>query len=193
MLNDLAQAFRPALVFTLLLFALTGLAYPAAVTAIAQTLLPWQANGSLITRDGRVVGSALIAQGFTGDRWFHPRPSAAGKGYDATQSGGSNLAPTSRALIDRVRADMRADPHATPDMVTTSASGLDPDISPEAAYGQVPRVAAARRIDESRVRALVARMVEAPIAGLIGAPRVNVLRLNLALDSAEQKGPDSAR
>lgn len=193
MTSDLVRTLRPALVLTAVMFGLTGLAYPLAITGIAQALMPDQANGSLVVRDGRVIGSRLIAQGFSGDRWFHPRPSAAGKGYDPTQSGGSNLAPTARTLIDRVSADHRADPAAPPDMLTTSASGLDPDISPEAAAAQVARVAAARHIDAASLHALVAAHVVAPIAGLIGEPHVNVLALNLALDSMPPKGPHIAR
>ena len=182
MIRDLSAALRPALMLTLLLFALTGLAYPLALTGIGAALMPDAAAGSLVKAKGRVVGSALIGQNFVGDGWFHPRPSAAGAGYDPLQSGGSNLGPTSRALIDRVAAAHRAAPGAPIDLLTTSASGLDPDISPEAAEWQVPRVAAARHMAQGPVLALVEAHVERPLFGLIGQPRVNVLALNLALD-----------
>jgi K+-transporting ATPase ATPase C chain len=193
MLNDLAQATRPALVLTVLMFALTGLAYPLAITGIAQAVFPDEANGSLLHRDGHVVGSALIGQGFAGPGYFHPRLSAAGKGYDPTQSGGSNLGPTSKALIDRVLADARANPGAPADLLTTSASGLDPDITPEAAEWQVPRVAAARHLTPAQVNALVQNAIHGAWFGLIGEPHVNVLKLNLALDKLAGAGAQPAR
>ncbi len=193
MFDDLVRALRPALVLTVLLFALTGLAYPAAITAVAQALFPDAANGSLVVRDGRVIGSGLIAQGFAAPGYFHPRPSAAGKGYDPTASGGSNLGPTSRALIDRVAADVRANPGAPADLLTTSGSGLDPDISPQAAQWQVRRVAAARHIDEARIAGLVAASVETPLLGFLGEPHINVLKLNLALDKLAGTGAHSTR
>jgi K+-transporting ATPase ATPase C chain len=192
MLNDLAQATRPALVLTGLMFALTGLAYPAAITGIAQAVLPHQANGSLVTQAGHVVGSELIGQNFAAPGYFHPRPSAAGKGYDPTQSSGSNLGPTSKVLIDRVAADVKANPGAPNDLLTTSASGLDPDITPESAEWQVARVAATRHIAPTKVFMLVETTVELPLFGFIGEPHVNVLKLNRALDKLTGTGAQSA-
>ncbi len=189
MLTEFAQATRPALVLTGLMFALTGLAYPAAITGIAQTLFAYQANGSLANRYGHVIGSDLIGQGFSAPGYFHPRLSAAGKGYDPTQSGGSNLGPTSKTLIDRVTADRQANPGAPADLLTTSASGLDPDITPEAAQWQVARIAAARHIAPDHITALVHDATVTPLLGIIGEPHVNVLKLNLALDKMASKGP----
>jgi len=183
MLTDLTSSLRPAVVMTGLFFALTGLAYPLAITGVAQALFPAAANGSLVYRQGAPVGSALIAQGFARADYFHPRPSAAGKGYDATASSGTNYAPTAKALADRVRADVAANPGAPADMLTTSASGLDPHISPEAALWQAPQVAAARHMPVTLVNRLVARHTEGRFAGFLGEPRVNVLELNLALDT----------
>jgi K+-transporting ATPase ATPase C chain len=188
---------RPALVLTLLFTLLTGLAYPLAITGLAQGLLPHQANGSLITRGERVIGSELIGQAFTGPRYIHGRPSATTAAdpadatktvdapYNAAASGGSNLGPSSRALLEAVQARAAAlgVAPAPADLVTASASGLDPHVSPAAAMAQAARVAAARGVAPARVEALVQRHTEGRSFGILGEPRVNVLALNLALDA----------
>ena len=177
-----------AVLMTIATTIVFGIVYPFLVTAIAQLLFPNQANGQLIRRGERVVGSRLIAQPFTSARYFHPRPSAAGNGYDAANSGGSNLGPTNQKLVDRVKAAVVVAQSENPnvsvpvDLVTTSGSGLDPDISPAAAAFQVPRVALARGISEERLRELVAAQIQPRTLGILGEPRVNVLELNLALD-----------
>ncbi|HEY4099809.1 MAG TPA: potassium-transporting ATPase subunit KdpC [Gemmatimonadales bacterium] len=185
------RQLRPAIVMTLVLCILTGVVYPGVVTGLAQLVFPRQANGSLVVVNGRVVGSALIGQAFTRPEYFHPRPSAAGNGYDATASGGTNKGPTDRKLADTliagavataVRDDGAVRGKIPADMVTSSGSGLDPDISPANAYLQVARVARARGIDSTAVRALVDRHVIGRQFGFFGEPRVNVLLLNVALD-----------
>jgi K+-transporting ATPase ATPase C chain len=198
------REIRPAILILLLLTLITGLAYPLAMTEIANAILPKQAQGSLIERDGKVIGSALIGQEFKSDKYFHGRPSATTAPdpadsaktvpapYNAASSGASNLGPTSKALNDRIKEDvdkLKAENPSSPvpvDLVTTSASGLDPDISPEGALFQVPRVAKARNMPEERVRQLVSENISGRLIGLFGEPRVNVLALNLALDAASK-------
>jgi potassium-transporting ATPase KdpC subunit len=199
------REIRPAILLLLALTVITGLGYPLAMIAIAGVIFPTQAEGSLVEKDGKVVGSALIGQEFKDDKYFHGRPSATtapdpadasktvAAPYNAANSGGSNLGPTSKALDDRIKEDvdrLKAENPAEPvpaDLVTTSASGLDPDISPEGAVFQVPRVAKARNLPEGRVRELVNAHTEGRWAGLLGEPRVNVLALNLALDASAAK------
>ena len=198
------REIRPAIVLLLALTVITGLVYPLAITAVAGAIFPKQAEGSLIEKDGKVIGSALIGQAFKSDKYFHGRPSATVAAdpndstktvpapYNAANSGGSNLGPTSKALNDRVREDLDKLKAENPsqgvpiDLVTTSASGLDPDISPEGALFQVPRVAKARSMPEDRVRELVAENTQSRLGGLLGEPHVNVLALNLALDAASK-------
>ena len=178
-----------ALRFTLVTTLVFGVIYPLSVTGLSKMLFPKQAAGSLIEKNGRVVGSKLIGQSFSADKYFHPRPSAAGAGYDASASSPSNLAPTNQALIDRVKSDVAKLQQENPgvpiptDLVTASGSGLDPEISPAAADFQIPRIAKTRGISVDSLRALVARHTQARTWGIFGEPRVNVLELNLDLDS----------
>jgi len=175
--------------FTLVTAVLLGLAYPLAVTGVASLIFPHKAAGSLILRDGQIIGSELLAQSFTSGKYFHPRPSAAGNGYDATASSGSNLAQSNQVLVTRIQGSInklaQENPgHPVPiDLVTTSGSGLDPDITPDAAYFQAPRIAKARKLSEDEVNKLIARQTAPRQLGLLGEPRVNVLDLNLALDN----------
>lgn len=183
------SVWKTSIRFTLVTTVLLGLAYPLALTGIAAVLFPRQAGGSLILRDGHIVGSALLAQSFTSDRYFHPRPSAAGNGYDATSSGGSNLAQSNQKLVQRIQGDIDKLSAKTPgklvpiDLVTASGSGLDPDITPDTAYYQAPRVAQARHLSDDIVNKLIAAHITARTLGILGEPRVNVLELNFDLDA----------
>jgi K+-transporting ATPase ATPase C chain len=182
------SVWRTSIRFTIVTTLLVGIGYPLLVTGIAKAVFPRKAAGSLILKDGQVIGSELLAQSFTSDKYFHPRPSAAGNGYDATSSGGSNLAQSNKALVDRIQGSIDQLSKENPgkpvpiDLVTTSGSGLDPDITPDAAYFQAPRVAKARGLSEDRVRQLIGEHITGRQLGFLGEPRVNVLDLNLELD-----------
>ena len=186
------SVWKTSILFTLVTTVVFGLGYPLLVTGIAEVLFPRQAAGSLILKNGQVVGSKLLAQSFTSDRYFHPRPSAAGNGYDATSSGGSNLAQSNSKLVSRIQGDIDKLAVQNPgkpvpiDLVTTSGSGLDPDITPDAAFYQAPRVAKSRGLSEDRVRQLIQQHIQSRTLGLLGEPRVNVLNLNLDLDNMEK-------
>jgi len=183
------QHIRPAVMMILVMTLITGLLYPLGFTALAGAIFPHQAAGSLVTVDGKVIGSELIGQQFASDKYFHGRPSVAGNGYDAANSSGSNFSPTAKKLKDRIAADtakLRAENPSMPvpdDLVTASASGLDPDITPTGALFQVPRIAKARSLPESQIQALVQSHTQDRLFGLLGEPHVNVLKLNLALDA----------
>jgi K+-transporting ATPase ATPase C chain len=202
----MSKQIRPAIMMIVVMTILTGLIYPLAMTGIAQAVFPYQAGGSMIVQNGKVIGSELIGQNFESDKYFHGRPSATSAPdpkdssksvaapYNAANSSGSNLGPTSKALVDRVKDDaakLQAENPNTPipiDLVTTSASGLDPDITPAGALFQVPRIAKARRVSEDQIRQLVQAQVEDRVLGVIGEPHVNVLKLNLALDAMQKPG-----
>ena len=187
------QNLRVAILMTLVTTVLFGLLYPLAVTGLGQLFFPAQANGGMLVRQGQIMGSQLIGQPFSSPAYFHPRPSGAGNGYDATSSGSANLGPTNHQLMDRVKADVEKLHAENPgveipvDLVTSSGSGLDPHISPAAAEFQVPRIARERRMNEAEVRALIAQHTLGRQFGVLGEPRVNVLELNLALDAAHPR------
>ena len=182
------SVWKTSILFTIVTTVLLGLGYPLFITGVAAVVFPHKAAGSLILKDGKVIGSELLAQSFTSDRYFHPRPSAAGTGYDASASGGSNLAQSNKILVTRIQGDIDKLTAQNPgkpvpiDMVTTSASGLDPDITPDAAFYQASRVAQARKLSEDSVRNLIGQHITNRQLGVLGEPRVNVLDLNLALD-----------
>jgi K+-transporting ATPase ATPase C chain len=182
------SVWKTSILFTIVTTVLLGLGYPLFITGVAAVVFPHKAAGSLILKDGKVIGSELLAQSFTSDRYFHPRPSAAGTGYDASASGGSNLAQSNKILVTRIQGDIDKLTAQNPgkpvpiDMVTTSASGLDPDITPDAAFYQASRVAQARKLSEDTVRNLIAQHITNRQLGVLGEPRVNVLDLNLAMD-----------
>ena len=191
--KDFISSLRPAIVMTILFALLLGFAYPLLILGVGQAVFPGQANGSLVRDHGKVVGSTVIGQAFTSDRYFQTRPSAAGKGYDGLASSGSNLGPTSQALVDRVKADIakrRSEGVTGPipaDLVTASGSGLDPDLSPAAALVQVPRIAKVRGLDAAKLRALVDGSTEHPLLGMLGEDHVNVFTLNRQLDALGAK------
>lgn len=186
------SVWKTAIRFTLVTTVLIGLGYPLVVTAIAGVVFPHKAAGSLIMKNGKVIGSELLSQSFKSDRYFHPRPSAAGNGYDATSSGGSNLAESNKTLVDRIQGSIDKLSQENPgkpvpiDLVTTSGSGLDPDITPDSASFQAPRVAKARGISEDRIRQLIEQHITGRQLGVLGESRVNVLDLNLALDALQK-------
>lgn len=191
--------WRMSILYTVVTTLLFGIGYPLVVTLLAGALFPHKAAGSLIVKDGQMIGSQLIAQSFTSDRYFHPRPSAAGNGYDATSSGGSNLAQSNAKLVQRIQGDIDKLAAANPgkpvpiDLVTTSGSGLDPDITPDAAFYQAARVAIIRGVSEDRVRSLIQKHIAGRQFGLLGEPRVNVLELNLDLDTVGVVGDSTAK
>lgn len=193
------SVWRTSILFTVITTLLFGIGYPLVVTLLAGALFPHKAAGSLILKDGQVIGSELLAQSFTAERYFHPRPSAAGNGYDATSSGGSNLAQSNAKLVQRIQGDIDKLAMANPgkpvpiDLVTTSGSGLDPDITPDAAFYQAPRVARARGLSEDRVRELIGKHITGRQLGFLGEPRVNVLELNMDLDNLGIVGDSTAK
>ncbi|AXI83309.1 potassium-transporting ATPase subunit KdpC [Xylella taiwanensis] len=186
--NDFMTSLRPAIILTILFALLLGILYPLTMTGIGQAIFPSQANGSLIhDSSGKVIGSTVVGQAFMSERYFQTRPSTAGKGYDGLASSGSNLGPTSQPLVERVKQDVKKRRSEgvvmiPADLVTASGSGLDPDLSPEAAIAQAPRIARVRGLPENQIRALVQRSIERPLLGVLGEPHVNVLALNQALD-----------
>ena len=193
------SVWRTSILYTVVVTLIFGIGYPLLLTLLAGALFPHKAAGSLILKDGQVIGSELLAQSFTSEKYFHPRPSAAGNGYDATSSGGSNLAQSNAKLVQRIQGDIDKLTAANPgkpvpiDLVTTSGSGLDPDITPDAAFYQVPTVAKARGLSEDQVRAVVEKHITGRQLGFLGEPRVNVLQLNLDLDNLGVVGDSTAK